>query len=195
VRVWDLHPELLCRKHLLGQHLEVHSMLSVIDAGPGTGWWSHPETQRFVEEPDWLRLVHEVTRMEMDLRWERHAQWQHKTPVLIKDPDFVDLADDAFSLDGWSYLPFLVAAGYPVTRLEDKTPWERDGITQREYIQSRETYVRSAHGRQEEGQDPDAAVVDRRGGARSHERGPDGRERPAPQAPRAPRRARADQAR
>lgn len=30
MRIWDIHPSLLCRKHLLGEHRELHAIWSIL---------------------------------------------------------------------------------------------------------------------------------------------------------------------
>ena len=75
MRVWDLPVEHLCNKHLLGQHLEVHTMHSVI-VNNKRGYARHPETMRWRDRTSELRLVHDLTAQEMLKRGMRH-----KSPV------------------------------------------------------------------------------------------------------------------
>ncbi|NCS72473.1 MAG: pyrimidine dimer DNA glycosylase, partial [Candidatus Magasanikbacteria bacterium] len=30
MRVWDIHPKYLCRKHLLGEHRELHGLWNIL---------------------------------------------------------------------------------------------------------------------------------------------------------------------
>lgn len=71
MRVWDVPVEYLCNKHLLGQHLEVHTMHSVIVNGK-RGYANHPETVRWRNNTDELRLVHQQTVDEMLKRGMNH---------------------------------------------------------------------------------------------------------------------------
>jgi len=75
MRVWDIPPNYLCDKHLLGQHLEIHTMHSVIINGK-KGYAKHPETMRWRGHEDELRGVHEATAKEMITRG-----FNHKSPL------------------------------------------------------------------------------------------------------------------
>lgn len=46
MRIWDITPSKLCRKHLLGEHRELHAMWSVLTQGK-KGYSKHPETRRW----------------------------------------------------------------------------------------------------------------------------------------------------
>jgi len=72
MRVWDLYPGYLSRGNLLGQHAEIHALLSVI-SGDKKGYGSHPETLRWKEHLLKLKLKHDLTVKEMRLRGYRHA--------------------------------------------------------------------------------------------------------------------------
>lgn len=72
MRVWDLHPGYLSRNSLLGQHAEIHALLSVLK-GSKKGYRSHPETLRWKGHLDRLKGKHDLTVKEMNLRGYRHA--------------------------------------------------------------------------------------------------------------------------
>lgn len=72
MRVWDLHPGYLSRNSLLGQHAEIHALLSVLE-GSKKGYRSHPETLRWKGHLDRLKGKHDLTVKEMNLRGYRHA--------------------------------------------------------------------------------------------------------------------------
>lgn len=75
MRVWDVPVEMLCDKHLLGQHLEIHTMHSVI-VNNKRGYANHPETVRWRNNTEELRLVHDQTVQEMLRRGMKH-----KSPI------------------------------------------------------------------------------------------------------------------
>lgn len=76
MRVWDVPVEFLCDKHLLAQHLEVHTMYSVI-VNNKKGYAAHPETMRWRNNLPELVLVHEQTAAEMTSRG-----MNHKSPLM-----------------------------------------------------------------------------------------------------------------
>lgn len=81
MRVWDIHPGYLSRGNLLGQHAEIHALLSVICGGK-KGYASHPETLRWKSHPDKLKLKHDLTVKEMELR-----DYQHASPCHVEGDD------------------------------------------------------------------------------------------------------------
>ncbi|MEW5785167.1 MAG: pyrimidine dimer DNA glycosylase/endonuclease V [Bacillota bacterium] len=72
MRVWDIHPGYLSRQNLLGQHVEIHAVCSVI-TGRKKGYAAHPEILRWVDQPARLRRRHDLTVREMALRGYKHA--------------------------------------------------------------------------------------------------------------------------
>lgn len=72
MRVWDIEPELLCRKHLLGEHREIHAIWSVLVNGR-TGYSRHPETLRWQGSLRALYNRHEEVVKEMERRGYNHA--------------------------------------------------------------------------------------------------------------------------
>lgn len=78
MRVWDLEPEILCRKHLLGEHREMHAIWSVIANGK-TGYSKHPETLRWVGHLKALYKRHEKIAAEMERRGYKHLSPMDKT--------------------------------------------------------------------------------------------------------------------
>jgi hypothetical protein len=81
LRVWDIPVNYLCDKHLMGQHLEIHTIFNVISNNK-KGYSKHPETLRWVGKLDELALVHEQTVVEMLLR-----DFNHKSPIDLKPAD------------------------------------------------------------------------------------------------------------
>lgn len=71
MRIWDLPPERLCRKHLLGEHRELHAIYSVI-LNDKKGYSLHPETLRWVGKLPALKKRHELLTLEMKNRGYKH---------------------------------------------------------------------------------------------------------------------------
>lgn len=77
MRVWDIHPKHLCRKHLLAEHRELHGLWNILTKHGGRGGYSHhPETVRWVGKQKALYLRHEVIIREFEERG-----YQHHTPL------------------------------------------------------------------------------------------------------------------
>jgi hypothetical protein len=71
MRIWDLPPHILCRKHLLGEHRELHAIWSIITRNK-KGYSKHPETLRWVGKLQALYLRHESLVEEMNKRGYKH---------------------------------------------------------------------------------------------------------------------------
>lgn len=71
MRIWDLPPKILCRKHLLGEHRELHAMWTVITENK-KGYSRHPETLRWVGKLKALYKRHQELVKEMKSRGYRH---------------------------------------------------------------------------------------------------------------------------
>lgn len=82
MRVWDVPVNYLCDKHLIGQHLEIHTMYNVIYKNK-KGYSKHPETLRWVNKLDQLALIHNQTVAEMSSRG-----FNHKSPINYKEAKF-----------------------------------------------------------------------------------------------------------
>ncbi|MGB9847831.1 MAG: pyrimidine dimer DNA glycosylase/endonuclease V [Minisyncoccia bacterium] len=77
MRIWDIHPKYLCRKHLLAEHRELHGLWNVLTKYKGKGGYSkHPETLRWVGKTKALYKRHEDLVKEFLRRG-----YQHKTPL------------------------------------------------------------------------------------------------------------------
>lgn len=69
MRVWDIHPKHLCRKHLLGEHRELHGLWNILTKHRGRGGYSHhPETIRWRGKLKALYNRHQVLVKEMKQR-------------------------------------------------------------------------------------------------------------------------------
>lgn len=73
MRVWDIHPKHLCRKHLLAEHRELHGLWNILTKHGGKGGYSrHPETLRWVGKTKALYGRHEKLVREFARRGYRH---------------------------------------------------------------------------------------------------------------------------
>jgi hypothetical protein len=73
MRVWDIHPKYLCRKHLLAEHRELHGLWNILTKHKGKGGYSrHPETLRWVGKEKVLYLRHEGLVKEFNKRGYQH---------------------------------------------------------------------------------------------------------------------------
>jgi hypothetical protein len=71
MRIWDLPQEKLCKKHLLGEHSELHAIWSIITKGK-KGYSFHPEVIRWKGKLKALYLKHEEIVHEMKKRGYKH---------------------------------------------------------------------------------------------------------------------------
>jgi len=73
MRVWDIHPKHLCRKHLLAEHRELHGIWNILTKHKGKGGYSkHPETLRWVGKTKALYERHEMLVKEFKKRGYKH---------------------------------------------------------------------------------------------------------------------------
>jgi len=75
MRIWDIAPDKLCRKHLLGEHRELHALYSIL-LEDKKAYRNHPETKRWEGKLPALKLRHEKLAKEMGKRG-----YNHKTPL------------------------------------------------------------------------------------------------------------------
>ncbi len=71
MRIWDISPKNLCRKHLIAEHGELHSMWSIITNGKN-GFSKHPETMRWRGKLKALYFRHEKLVAEIKRRGYNH---------------------------------------------------------------------------------------------------------------------------
>lgn len=71
MRIWDISPEHLCRKHLIAEHGELHALWSII-INNKKGYHNHPETERWRGKLKALYDRHEKLVKEMQSRGFRH---------------------------------------------------------------------------------------------------------------------------
>jgi hypothetical protein len=75
MRVWDVNPGYLNRQSLLGEHTEIHALVSITE-NEKRGFAHHPETLRWKRHLGALKLRHDLVVGEMALRG-----YQHHSPV------------------------------------------------------------------------------------------------------------------
>ncbi|MBF0357797.1 MAG: DUF1722 domain-containing protein [Magnetococcales bacterium] len=78
MRIWDLDPGYLNRQSLLGEHRELHGIVSIFVNGK-KGYLNHPETQRWIGYGWALQQRHRLLSAEMSLRG-----YEDKTPVTLE---------------------------------------------------------------------------------------------------------------
>ncbi len=78
MRLWDIHPGYLNRQSLLGEHRELHGIVSII-VNHKKGYAHHPETVRWVGYGWALRQRHRLLAAEMSLRG-----FHDRSPVLTR---------------------------------------------------------------------------------------------------------------
>jgi hypothetical protein len=78
MRVWDINPGYLNRQSLLGEHRELHGIVSII-VNKKKGYSNHPETVRWVGHGWALRQRHQLLASEMSLRG-----FTDKSPVIMR---------------------------------------------------------------------------------------------------------------
>ncbi|MDH5436207.1 MAG: DUF1722 domain-containing protein [Gammaproteobacteria bacterium] len=98
MRIWDINPGYLNRQSLLGEHRELHGIVSIISNNK-KGYSKHPETLRWVNRGWALKQRHNLLVAEMNLRG-----YVDKSPVLMRSnknswPDkFIDSPAGQFSI-------------------------------------------------------------------------------------------------
>lgn len=78
MRIWDLNPGYLNRQSLLGEHRELHGIVSIIKHNK-KGYSAHPETRRWVGYGWALKQRHKLLVAEMNLRG-----YKDRSPVLLR---------------------------------------------------------------------------------------------------------------
>jgi len=73
MRIWDINPKHLCRKHLLAEHRELHGLWNIITKHKNKGGYSrHPETLRWKGKRKALYQRHEILLKEILARGYNH---------------------------------------------------------------------------------------------------------------------------
>ena len=73
MRIWDIDPKYLCRKHLLAEHRELHGLWNILTKhGCKGGYSRHPETLRWLGKQKALYNRHEALVKEFTQRGYQH---------------------------------------------------------------------------------------------------------------------------
>ena len=71
MRIWDIHPGYLSRHNLLGEHTQLHGLVSIVRRGKADDF-QHPEVQRWNRRSWALKQHHNQLVAEMKFRGHRH---------------------------------------------------------------------------------------------------------------------------
>ncbi|MBU1711811.1 MAG: DUF1722 domain-containing protein [Proteobacteria bacterium] len=82
MRIWDVNPGYLNRQSLLGEHRELHGIVSII-RNNHKGYSKHPETLRWLGYGWALKQRHKLLVAEMNLRG-----YIDKSPVLLRSKSY-----------------------------------------------------------------------------------------------------------
>jgi len=73
MRIWDIDPKYLCRKHLLAEHRELHGLWNILTKHKRKcGYSKHPETLRWIGKQKALYLRHQTLIKEFTNRGFKH---------------------------------------------------------------------------------------------------------------------------
>ncbi len=98
MRIWDINPGYLNRQSLLGEHRELHGIVSIC-VNNKKGYSKHPETLRWLQYGWALTNRHNLLASEMKLR-----NYNEKSPVNIKSnkglwpPTYIDQPREQFRI-------------------------------------------------------------------------------------------------
>lgn len=85
MRIWDISPKYLCRKHLLAEHCELHGLWNILNIHKGKGGYSkHPETLRWKGKRKALYQRHEYLVKEFLRRGYKHHSSLNKKYAIGK---------------------------------------------------------------------------------------------------------------
>jgi hypothetical protein len=85
MRIWDIPPEKLCRRHLLGEHAELHGIWTIITEDR-KGYANHPEVLRWRGK---LKALYNKHQRIVDELLERG--YRHNSPL---DPELATGAEE-----------------------------------------------------------------------------------------------------
>jgi len=98
MRIWDVSPGYLNDKSLLGEHRELHGIISIIQ-NKKKGYSRHPETMRWRGHEGALRLRHSFVRTEMQLRgFHDRTPLEAVFPIGFWPTVFIDPPERQFSI-------------------------------------------------------------------------------------------------
>jgi len=90
MRMWNVNPKMLCRQHLLGEHVELHMFVGSINKGINVNRYVR-DGLLFVKR---LRIRHLQLRREM-----RRRGYNHRSPLPKLRSDFTAHVDQANFID------------------------------------------------------------------------------------------------
>jgi hypothetical protein len=99
MRIWDIEPSRLCRKHLLGEHRELHGLWNILTQEK-KGYSRHPETLRWKGKTAALRKRHQELLREMIARGYRHCSSLDSRHAKggTEQSDYVDAPDEQIEI-------------------------------------------------------------------------------------------------
>ncbi len=86
MRMWNVNPELMCRKHLLGEHVEMHMFLGTLSKGKSVDGY----VRTGLVEIHNIKARHDELAQEMTKRGYRHHSPMSNSPLLLRS-GFVDV--------------------------------------------------------------------------------------------------------
>ena len=93
MRIWDVPPSKLCRKHLLGEHRELHALYNILLHNK-KGYRSHPETLRWVGKLPALKKRHQLIVEEMNNRsYNHYSDLKESTGLKTQDELIATVAE------------------------------------------------------------------------------------------------------
>lgn len=82
MRMWMVNPAWMCRKHLVGEHGEIHKFVGVLNANGKGKHWPKSLVQKGYIEISSIRSRHDILAEEMINR-----NYNHKSPLKSMDID------------------------------------------------------------------------------------------------------------
>lgn len=86
MRMWMLPPEIMCRKHLLGEHVEMHMLVGTLRKGISTQGYVDNQ----LVELDKIRERHDALVAEMEIRGYNHKSPLPEIPPIVGEIGIVD---------------------------------------------------------------------------------------------------------
>lgn len=110
MRMWMVDPEIMCRKHLLGEHLETHMFVGSLNKGKKLNGF----VDAGIFEPRKLRERHDALAKEIKRR-----KWKHKSPLPLIEFVPLELRDATVNVD-WSLTQLLCRCPECKLKYEEK---------------------------------------------------------------------------
>lgn len=80
MRMWGVNPKLMCRKHLLGEHVEMHMFIGTMNKGISISGY----IEKGLVNPAQIKLRHNQLAKEMEKRG-----YNHQSPLPFIKPDIL----------------------------------------------------------------------------------------------------------